>query len=74
MDTFWEYFSVLAPSVGLALLFWLIMRSLLRSDTAEREAQGRRRSGADARAAAEEAEARQWARRKREGSEDDAAD
>lgn len=67
MATFWDYFSVLAPSVGLALLFWLIMRSLLRADTGEREAQGRRRSGADARAAAEEAEAQEWARRRRAG-------
>lgn len=66
MATFWDYFSVLAPSVGLALLFWLIMRSLLRADTGEREAQGRRRSGADAKAAAEEAEAQEWARRRRE--------
>lgn len=65
MATFWDYFSVLAPSVGLALLFWLIMRSLLRADTGEREAEGRRRSGVDARAAAEEAEAREWARRRR---------
>ncbi|MCT2007921.1 hypothetical protein M3C74_08030 [Micrococcus lylae] len=65
MATFWDYFSVLAPSVGLALLFWLIMRSLLRADTGEREAEGRRRSGADARAAAEEAEAREWARGRR---------
>lgn len=65
MATFWDYFSVLAPSVGLALLFWLVMRSLFRADTAEREAQGRRRSGADAKAAAEEAEAQEWARRRR---------
>lgn len=67
MATFWDYFSVLAPSVGLALLFWLIMRSLLRADTGEREAQGRRRSGMDAKAAAEEAEAQEWARRRRAG-------
>ena len=41
------------------------MRSLLRSDTGERESQARRLSGADARAAREEAEAREWAARRR---------
>ncbi|MEX3565400.1 hypothetical protein [Micrococcus endophyticus] len=64
MATFWEYFSVLAPSIGLGLIFWLVMRSLLRSDTAERESMGRRSTGEDARAAREEAEARDWARRR----------
>lgn len=67
METFWEYFSVLAPSIGLGLIFWLVMRSLLRSDTAERESLGRRASGVDARAAREEAEARAWAERRRAG-------
>ena len=42
MATFWEYFAVLAPSVGLGLIFWLVMRSLLRADAGEREAQRRR--------------------------------
>ncbi|CAM3599342.1 hypothetical protein E4A47_11520 [Micrococcus flavus] len=64
MATFWEYFAVLAPSVGLGLIFWLVMRSLLRADAGEREAQRRRLSGADARAAREEAEAREWAARR----------
>ncbi|MDO4238812.1 hypothetical protein [Micrococcus sp.] len=68
MATFWEYFSVLAPSVGLALVFWLVMRSLLRSDAGEREARQRRLTGADARAAGEEAEAREWAARRAEGT------
>lgn len=52
MDTFWEYFSVLAPSVGLGLIFWLVMRSLFRADTGER----------NARAELEEREATEWAR------------
>jgi hypothetical protein len=52
MDTFWEYFSVLAPSVGLGLIFWLVMRSLFRADTGER----------NARAEMEEREAEEWAR------------
>nr|WP_221419720.1 hypothetical protein [Micrococcus flavus] len=54
----------MAPSVGLGLIFWLVMRSLLRADAGEREAQRRRLSGADARAAREEAEAREWAARR----------
>lgn len=65
MAAFWDYFSVLAPSIGLGLIFWLVMRSLLRSDTGERESQARRLSGADARASREEAEAREWAARRR---------
>lgn len=52
MDAFWEYFSVLAPSVGLGLIFWLVMRSLFRADSGERTA----------RAELEEREAREWAR------------
>ena len=52
MDTFWEYFSVLAPSVGLGLIFWLVMRSLFRADSGER----------NARAELEEREAEEWAR------------
>lgn len=52
MATFWEYFSVLAPSVGLGLIFWLVMRSLFRADTGER----------NARAELEEREAEEWAR------------
>ena len=54
MATFWDYFSVLAPSVGLALVFWLVMRSVFRVDTGERSA----------RAALEEQEAREWASRR----------
>jgi hypothetical protein len=52
METFWEYFSVLAPSVGLGLIFWLVMRSLFRADSGER----------NARAELEEREAEDWAR------------
>lgn len=52
MDTFWEYFSVLAPSVGLGLIFWLVMRSLFRADSGER----------NARSELEEREAQEWAR------------
>ncbi|MDY6056044.1 hypothetical protein [Micrococcus sp.] len=65
MGAFWEYFSVLAPSVGLGLIFWFIMRSIFRSDSAERASRGRRLTGEDARAAREEAEARAWAEERR---------
>lgn len=58
MDVFWDYFSVLAPSVGLALIFWLVMRSVFRVDTGERSA----------RAELEEQEAREWARRREAAS------
>ncbi|GAA1126215.1 hypothetical protein [Citricoccus alkalitolerans] len=54
MASFWDYFSVLAPSVGLALIFWLVMRSVFRVDTGERQAK----------AELEEREAQEWARRR----------
>ncbi|ABS06023.1 hypothetical protein [Kineococcus radiotolerans] len=38
MDVFKEYFAALAPSTGLGLLFWLLMRSVLRADRSERAA------------------------------------
>jgi hypothetical protein len=63
METFWEYFSVLAPSVGLALIFWLVMRSLFRADTGER----------NARAELEEREAEEWARLRAERRAGDGA-
>lgn len=61
METFWEYFSVLAPSVGLGLIFWLVMRSLFRADAGERSAK----------AEAEEREAQEWARLKDQGHSTD---
>ncbi|WP_022869977.1 hypothetical protein [Yaniella halotolerans] len=51
MDVFWDYFEVLAPSIGLFFIFWLVMRSLFRGDSGER----------DARRDAEEREAQAWA-------------
>lgn len=32
-----EYIKVLLPSIGVGLLFWYVMRGILRSDTTERE-------------------------------------
>lgn len=55
-----EYLAVLLPSIGLGVLFWLIMRWILRADSRERRAH----------AAAEE-DARAWyeAVRRREGED-----
>lgn len=36
MENFWTYFEVLAPSVGVGLIFWLAMRSIFRADRKER--------------------------------------
>lgn len=32
-----EYIKVLLPSIGVGLLFWYVMRGILRSDSTERE-------------------------------------
>ncbi len=37
MDQFWEYFSVLAPSIGVFLVFWFVYRAITRADALERE-------------------------------------
>lgn len=65
MDVFMDYFEVLAPSIGLFFIFWLVMRSLFRGDSGER----------DARRDAEEREAQLWAERKaaQQRGDDDAA-
>lgn len=66
MDVFWDYFEVLAPSIGLFFIFWLVMRSLFRGDSGER----------DARRDAEEREAQAWAEQraaKERGADDEAA-
>ena len=36
MDDFWTYFEVLAPSIGVGLVFWLAMRAIFRADRNER--------------------------------------
>ncbi|GAA1803015.1 hypothetical protein [Nesterenkonia flava] len=36
MNTFWTYFEVLAPSIGVGLVFWLAIRSIFRADRQER--------------------------------------
>ncbi len=64
MDVFMDYFEVLAPSIGLFFMFWLVMRSLFRGDSAER----------DARREAEEREAQAWAQAKAARQRGDDAD
>ncbi|MGO1183513.1 MAG: hypothetical protein ACTHZ5_10215 [Micrococcaceae bacterium] len=61
MDAFWEYFAVLAPSIGVGLIFWFAMRSLFRGDAGERSARAR----------AEEEEAQLWAASRGRGETDD---
>ena len=40
MDSgFWYEAGSLLPSIGVGLLFWFVMRAILRSDRREREAQ-----------------------------------
>ncbi|MDZ5078197.1 hypothetical protein [Nesterenkonia sp. HG001] len=36
METFWTYFEVLAPSIGVGLIFWLAIRAIFRADRKER--------------------------------------
>ena len=36
MDNFWMYFEVLAPSIGVGLVFRLAIRSIFRADRSER--------------------------------------
>ncbi|MGX5357993.1 hypothetical protein [Kocuria sp. KH4] len=36
-----EYVFVLLPSISIGLIFWLVLRSILRGDRAERAAQSR---------------------------------
>lgn len=41
MENFWTYFEVLAPSIGVGLIFWLAIRSIFRADRKERAAEAR---------------------------------
>jgi len=38
MDDFWPAIFALAPTVLIGLVFWFIMRALIRSDKSERKA------------------------------------
>ncbi|MGJ9372471.1 hypothetical protein [Nesterenkonia sp. CF4.4] len=39
MENFWTYFEVLAPSIGVGLVFWLAIRAIFRADRNERAAE-----------------------------------
>lgn len=41
MDGFWGVVWALGPTVCVGLLFWFVMRAILRADRHEREAQAR---------------------------------
>jgi predicted permease len=38
MDTFWAVIAGLVPSIGVGLLFWFVMRKIVRADRNERAA------------------------------------
>ncbi len=38
MNTAWQIFAGVAPSIGVGLIFWFAMRKILRADRNEREA------------------------------------
>lgn len=41
MENFWTYFEVLAPSLGVALIFWFVIRAIFRADRNERAAEAK---------------------------------
>ena len=38
MNAFWAVFAAVVPSIGVALLFWFAIRSLVNADRTERAA------------------------------------
>ncbi len=46
MENFWTYFEVLAPSIGVGLVFWLAIRAIFRADRNERAAEAQAREEA----------------------------
>jgi flagellar biosynthesis/type III secretory pathway M-ring protein FliF/YscJ len=53
VDGFWGVVWALGPTVCVGLLFWFVMRAILRADRTEREAQARFEAEEDARLLAE---------------------
>lgn len=41
-----DYLAVLLPSIGVGLVFWFVMRSVMRADRGEREAEKAARTDA----------------------------
>ncbi|MFC0582357.1 hypothetical protein [Micrococcoides hystricis] len=46
MEQFWEYFAVLAPSVGVFIIFWFVYKAITRADALERETEAEIRAQA----------------------------
>jgi len=46
MENFWTYFEVLAPSIGVGLVFWMAIRAIFRADRNERAAEAQARDEA----------------------------
>lgn len=42
-----DYLAVLLPSIGVGLIFWFVMRSVMRADRGEREAEKTARQDAE---------------------------
>ncbi|MDO5617932.1 hypothetical protein [Kocuria sp.] len=42
-----DYLAVLLPSIGVGLIFWFVMRSVMRADRGEREAEKAARQDAE---------------------------
>lgn len=47
MENFWTYFEVLAPSIGVGLIFWFAMRAIFRADRRERAMEAKVRDDTD---------------------------
>ncbi len=47
MENFWTYFEVLAPSIGVGLIFWFAMRAIFRADRRERAMEAKVRDDSD---------------------------
>lgn len=47
MENFWTYFEVLAPSIGVGLIFWFAMRAIFRADRRERAMEAKVRDNSD---------------------------
>ena len=51
MSTFWEVVAAVVPSVGVGLLFWFALRTIIQADRRERAAIARLDAEESARAA-----------------------
>lgn len=56
MDSLWAAIAALIPSIGVGILFWFVMRTVIRADRNERLAVARMEAEEDARTQAESKE------------------